>query len=64
MFISCVHFYDQEQYLLVKVQCQSFAGMITQDSEKSFFVDKKKNNQCKIYYTGFYKPIYNKRHLS
>ena len=35
IFSSCVHFYDQEQYLLVKVQFQSFAGMITQDSERS-----------------------------
>ena len=25
-------------YIDFKVQCQSFAGMITQDSERSFFV--------------------------
>ena len=41
MFISCVHFFVQELYLLFKVQCQSFAGMITQDSERSFIISYK-----------------------
>lgn len=35
MFISHAVFLFQKQYLLFKVHCQSFAGMINQNSERS-----------------------------
>ena len=37
MFISHAVFLFQKQYLLFKVHCQSFAGMINQNSERSFW---------------------------
>ena len=38
MFISHAVFLFQKQYLLFKVHCQSFAGMINQNSERSFIM--------------------------
>ena len=40
MFISHAVFLFQKQYLLFKVHCQSFAGMINQNSERSYNVLK------------------------
>ena len=53
----CVHYYVQEQYLLVKVQCQSFAGIITQDSERLYFY-KIPIHQLIFLITKRYTPIY------
>ena len=38
MFISHAIFLLHKQYLLFKVHCQSFAGMINQNSERSYFL--------------------------
>ena len=45
MFISHAIFLLHKQYLLFKVHCQSFAGMINQNSEKSSFTASKESLQ-------------------